>query len=57
MPDIGLDGGRVDNSNPPPTGLDVETTPWGANATYFNVDDLQQVLNAIKNSLRSLVTR
>ena len=32
---IGLDGGPVPDSNPPPTGLDVETTPWGAGATHF----------------------
>ena len=55
--DYGLDGGPVPNSIPPPTGLDVETTPWGANAMHTTIDDFQQVINAIKNNLRSLVTR
>ena len=55
MPDS--HGGPVPNSNPPPTGLNVETTPWGADATHYNVDDFQQVLDAIKNSLFPRVTR
>lgn len=41
---------------PPPTGLDVETTPWGAGATHGNIDDLPQVVNAIENNLTSRVS-
>jgi len=49
--DLGLDGGPVPNSNPPPTGLDVETTPWGATSTHFQVDDFIQVRDLIVSSL------
>ena len=55
--DLGLDGGPVPDSNPPPTGLDVETTPWGADATHFEVDDFAEVRNLIEASLEPLVTR
>lgn len=57
MGDGWLDGGPVANSNPPPTGLDVETTDWGANATHGSVDDLQEVINAIMTSLVQRVAR
>ncbi len=53
--DLGLDGGPVTDSNPPPTGLDVETTMWGANATHFIVDDYVQVRSLIESSLLGLV--
>ncbi|MCP4247582.1 MAG: hypothetical protein GY778_11085 [bacterium] len=55
--DFWLDGGPVPNSNPPPTGLDVETTAWGANATHFEVDDFGQVLDLMETSLIPRVTR
>ncbi|MCA9243009.1 MAG: hypothetical protein KDA32_03570 [Phycisphaerales bacterium] len=51
LEDFFLDGGPVPNSNPPPTGLDVETTPWGANSTHFTVDDYVQVRSAIELDL------
>jgi hypothetical protein len=54
---LGLDGGPVPNSVPPPTGLDVETTPWGAGATHFDVDDFVQVRAFIETSLTPRVTR
>lgn len=54
--DLGLDGGPVPDSNPPPTGLDVETTPWGADATHFEVDDFVQVRDLIEVSLIPRVT-
>lgn len=43
--DFLLDGGPVNNSSPAPTGLDVETTPWGAGATHFLVDDYAEVID------------
>lgn len=55
--DLGLDGGPVPNSNPPPTGLDVETTPWGAGCTHFEVDDFVQVLNLLENSLEAAIAQ
>ncbi len=55
--DLGLDGGPVPDSNPPPTGLDVETTPWGADATHFEIDDFIEVRDLIEASLEPLVTR
>lgn len=48
LSDFFLDGGPVPNSNPAPTGLNVETTPWGAGATHFQVDDFVQVRNYIE---------
>lgn len=55
--DLGLDGGPVPDSNPPPTGLDVETTPWGAGVTHFGVDDLVQVRSAMESTLTPLLKR
>jgi hypothetical protein len=52
--DFLLDGGPVPDSNPPPTGLNVETTPWGANSTHFTVDDYLEVRSAIEGDLTSL---
>ncbi len=57
LEDGGLDGGPVPGSNPPPTGLNVETTPWGAGATHFTVDDFAQVRTLITTSLQARVTR
>lgn len=51
--DFFLDGGPVPDSNPPPTGLDVETTPWGAGATHFTIDDLVQVRDLVEAALLS----
>ncbi len=45
--DFFLDGGPVPGSDPPPTGLDVETTFWGVGATHFIVDDYMQVRDFI----------
>ena len=55
--DFLLDGGPVDNSSPPPTGLDVETTAWGANSTHFEIDDFAEVLDLLETTLLSRVTR
>jgi hypothetical protein len=55
--DFFLDGGPVPNSNPSPTGLDVETTPWGATSTHFQVDDFVQVRSYIESALTPRVTR
>ncbi|MCA8981217.1 MAG: hypothetical protein H6831_15970 [Planctomycetes bacterium] len=55
--DLGLDGGPVTNSLPPPTGLDVETTPWGASATHFVVDDYAQVVDFILVNLEARLAR
>jgi hypothetical protein len=56
-PDWGLDGGPVPNSLPPPTGLDVETTPWGATSTHFEVDDYAEVIDFILTNLESRLSR
>ena len=55
--DFFLDGGPVPGSNPPPTGLDVETTVWGANATHYIVDDYDEVRDLIQTSLTPRVIR
>lgn len=55
--DFFLDGGPVPDSNPPPTGLDVETTAWGANSTHFEVDDFVQVRSAIEATLGAQIAR
>ncbi|MBI5865434.1 MAG: hypothetical protein HZB38_13190 [Planctomycetes bacterium] len=55
--DFGLDGGPVPNSNPPPSGLDVEMTAWGASATHFQVDDFAQVLDLIQASLEAAIVQ
>jgi hypothetical protein len=54
--DLGLDGGPVPSSNPPPTGLDVETTPWGDGATHFEIDDFVDVRDLIEASLEAMLT-
>jgi hypothetical protein len=56
LEDFGLDGGPVPDSNPPPTGLDVETTPWGAGATHFEIDDFEEVRDLIEANLEPMVT-
>lgn len=55
--DFFLDGGPVPGSNPPPAGLDVETTGWGMGATHFTVDDLIQVRDFIEQNFLPRVTR
>jgi hypothetical protein len=55
--DLSLDGGPVPNSNPPPTGLDIETTPWGATSTHFEVDDFVEVRSLMESTIESNVTR
>jgi hypothetical protein len=55
--DFFLDGGPVPSSIPPPTGLNVETTAWGASATHFTVDDYPQVLSFLRSNLEGVVTR
>lgn len=57
LSDFFLDGGPVTNSNPPPSGLDVETTAWGATSTHFDVDDYVQVRDAILSELLPRVVR
>ncbi|MCA9256848.1 MAG: hypothetical protein KDA33_14465, partial [Phycisphaerales bacterium] len=49
--DFFLDGGPVTNSIPAPTGLDVETTAWGAGCTHFEIDDFVQVRSFIESNL------
>ncbi|HPF39578.1 MAG TPA: hypothetical protein P5081_02970 [Phycisphaerae bacterium] len=49
--DFFLDGGPVTNSIPAPTGLDVETTAWGAGCTHFEIDDFVQVRSFIETNL------
>ena len=39
------------------TGLDVETTPWGATSTHFLVDDYAQVVEFILDNLESRLSR
>jgi len=56
LADFFLDGGPVPNSDPPPTGLNVETTPWGAGATHFTVDDFVQVRSFIETNIAALLT-
>lgn len=55
--DFFLDGGPVANSNPPPTGLDVETTPWGASSTHFEVDDFIEVRSLMESTIDSSISR
>ena len=55
--DFFLDGGTTPNSAPPPSGLDVETTPWGSGATHFVVDDFTQVRDFIFMNLEQRVSR
>ena len=55
--DAFLDGGPVPGSIPAPSGLDVETTVWGAGATHFIVDDYSQVLDRILTNLNQSVRR
>lgn len=54
--DFFLDGGPVPNSNPPPTGLNVQTTPWGAPSTHFQVDDYVEVRSYIESNFVSRLT-
>ncbi len=56
LSDFFLDGGPVLNSDPPPTGLNVETTPWGVGATHFTVDDFVQVRSFVETNLAARLT-
>jgi hypothetical protein len=56
LADFFLDGGPVPNSDPAPTGLNVETTPWGSGATHFLVDDYVQVRTFIETNMAARVT-
>jgi hypothetical protein len=49
--DFFLDGGPVPNSNPGPSGLNVESTTWGAASSHYDVDDYIQVRDYIQNNL------
>lgn len=51
LADFFLDGGPVPDSNPPPTGLNVETAPWGVGSTHFEVDDFVQVRDFVETNL------
>jgi len=55
--DFFLDGGAVPSSQPPPTGLDVETIFWGVGATHFVVDDFDEVSDFIHLNLAARVAR
>ena len=55
--DFFLDGGPVPSSIPGTTGLDVETTPWGAGTTHYLVDDFAQVRDLIQAELEQSVNR
>jgi hypothetical protein len=55
--DLGLDGGPVTNSYPPPMGLDVETTAWGAGCTHFQIDDFAAVRDLVTAQLQPPVVR
>ncbi len=57
LTDFFLDGGPVIDSNPAPTGLNVETTPWGNGSTHFEVDDYVQVRTFIEVNLLSTTLR
>jgi hypothetical protein len=56
LADFFLDGGPVPNSDPPASGLNVETTPWGAGATHFVVDDYPQVRSFIETNFTIWLT-
>lgn len=55
--DFFLDGGPVTLSEPPPTGLDAETTAWGAGTTHFLVDDFGEVRDFIQAGLAARLAR
>jgi hypothetical protein len=55
--DFFLDGGPVPTSAPPPSGLNVEATPWGAGATHFLVDDYSLVGAFLRTNLELHVGR
>jgi hypothetical protein len=55
--DFFIDGGPVNPSAPPPSGLNVETVAWGAGATHFVVDDYFQVFAFLATNLESHATR
>lgn len=55
--DFFLDGGPVSSSQPPPSGLNVETVFWGVGATHFLVDDYSQVFDFLGTNLELRVGR
>ena len=55
--DFFLDGGPVSGAFPVTDGLDVETTPWGAGATHFLVDDYAEVLGTMRDFFLPRVSR
>lgn len=55
--DFFLDGGPVPGARPLPSGLDVETVPFGAGATHFLVDDYSQVRDFVLQNLEPRVSR
>jgi hypothetical protein len=57
LADFFLDGGPVTLSEPPPSGLDVETTAWGAATTHFLVDDFGEVRDFMQAGLAARLAR
>lgn len=57
LADFFLDGGPVPLSEPPPSGLDAETTVWGAGTTHFLVDDFGEVRTFIQAGLAARLAR
>lgn len=55
--DFFLDGGPVPLSEPPPSGLDAETTAWGAGTTHFLVDDFGEVRDFLQAGLAARLAR
>jgi len=55
--DFFLDGGPVPLSEPPPSGLDAETTAWGVGTTHFLVDDFGEVRDFIQAGLAARLAR
>ncbi|HKQ47911.1 MAG TPA: hypothetical protein VJZ71_07580 [Phycisphaerae bacterium] len=54
--DFFLDGGPVPNSDPGPSGLNVETIFWGVGATHYVVDDYSQVRDFIEMGIATRLT-
>lgn len=52
-----LSGAPVAGSTPPPSGLRVDTVPWGRGADHFNIDDLREVRDFIHTQLTAHVNR
>ena len=52
-----LMGGPVAASRPSPTGLRVDTVPWGSEADHWNIDDFEEVQDFIYAELTARVSR